>query len=126
MLDRLRRAVNKQMNAPDEAPEDDRLPVIDHHEARTAQQNGATMIDVREPDEWHAGHIAGARLHPLPRIASDPDVDLAAGTPLVTYCKVGARAERAAEILRAAGYADVQVMTGGYADWRDAGYPVEE
>ncbi|MBH03965.1 MAG: sulfurtransferase [Xanthomonadales bacterium] len=125
MLDHLRRAVNKTLNAPDKAPEDDTLPVLDHHQARTAQKDGATMIDVREPDEWADGHIAGARLHPLPRIASDPDLDLALGTPVITYCKVGARAERAAEILHAAGYADVQIMTGGFADWQDAGYPVE-
>lgn len=98
--------------------------MIDHHEARQAQQNGATLVDVREADEWAAGHIDGALFYPLPRVASDPQLDdVAADTPIVTYCKVGARADRAAEILRAAGYENVQVMAGGYDDWQAAGYP---
>ncbi|HET7312748.1 rhodanese-like domain-containing protein [Salinisphaera sp.] len=99
--------------------------MIDHHEAREAQQNGATLVDVRERDEWEAGHVAGAVLHPVTRIASDPDIDMAPDTPVVTYCKAGTRAERAAEVLRAAGYADVRAMRGGFDDWRTAGYPTE-
>lgn len=97
--------------------------MIDHHEARKAQQNGATMLDVREPDEWDAGHVADAMFCPLPQIASDPDLPVEDDAPIVTYCKAGGRAQRAAEILEAAGYTNVQAMTGGFDDWKEAGYP---
>lgn len=99
--------------------------MIDLNEAREAQTQGAQIIDVRERNEWEAGHIAGARLQSLTRIASDPDIDLAPDTAIVTYCKAGGRAERAAEILLAAGYSNVRAMQGGFEDWRAAGYPTE-
>lgn len=99
--------------------------MIDPNEARDAQKNGAQLIDVRERDEWDAGHIQDALFYPVARISSDPDIDVAADTPIVTYCKAGGRAERAAEVLRAAGYSDVHAMNGGFEDWRDAGYPTE-
>lgn len=98
--------------------------MIDHHQARQAQKDGATLVDVRELDEWQAGHAADAVLHPVTEIAGDPDIGLSADTPIVTYCKAGARAERAAEILKASGYEDVRAMAGGFEDWRAAGYPV--
>ncbi|KEZ76618.1 rhodanese-like domain-containing protein [Salinisphaera hydrothermalis] len=99
--------------------------MIDHHEAREAQENGAALIDVRERDEWEAGHVAGALFYPVTRISSDPDVDVDPTTPIVTYCKAGGRAQRAAEVLEAAGYANVRAMRGGFEDWRAAGYPTE-
>lgn len=124
MLDRFRRLLGADADTSPSAAADT-LPVIDHHEARRAQTEGALLLDVREPDEWVAGHIAGARLYPLPRLASDPQIDEALSRPIVAYCKVGARAERAAEILEACGYENVAIMQGGYADWQAAGYPVE-
>lgn len=99
--------------------------VIDWHQARQAQEEGAHMLDVREKDEWEAGHIAGAIHHSLPRIASDPDLDIPADAPVVAYCKAGGRAQRAADILAAAGYSRVRVMRGGFSDWQAAGYPTE-
>lgn len=99
--------------------------MLDPSEARDAQTAGARIIDVRERDEWEAGHVAGAQFYPVTRIASDPDLDLAPDTPIVTYCKAGGRAQRAAEILSAAGFTNVQAMRGGFEDWRAAGYPTE-
>lgn len=101
------------------------FPMIDHHQARKAQQDGATLVDVRELYEWQAGHAADAVLHPVGDIAGDPDIGLSPDTPIVTYCKAGARAERAAQLLAASGYNNVVAMEGGFDDWRDAGYPVE-
>ncbi|RJS93472.1 rhodanese-like domain-containing protein [Salinisphaera sp. Q1T1-3] len=126
MFERIRQFIGASDRDDPRAPylsED--TPMIDHHAARTAQTDGAVLIDVREVDEWQAGHIAAARHISLPLLASDPEIDLPLDQPIVTYCKVGARAERAAEILRACGYEDVRAMGGGYADWAAAGYPVE-
>lgn len=99
--------------------------MITHQQARQEQLNGATMVDVRESDEWEAGHVAGALLCPVAQIASDPDLRIEPDAPVITYCKAGGRAERAAEILEAAGYTDVKPMAGGFGDWQAAGYPTE-
>lgn len=126
MLKRIYNLIRESKDAGDTAAGDDEEPLmIDYEQARQAQQNGAQMIDVRERDEWDAGHIAGALFYPVTRISSDPEVDVDPNTPIVTYCKAGGRAERAAEVLRAAGYRDVRAMSGGFADWQAAGYPTE-
>lgn len=126
LLHRLRRRLSaSDDNRPAASPYlSEELTMIDHHQARQAQLDGATLIDVREVDEWEAGHATDAVLHPVTAIASDSDIGLSPDTPIVTYCKAGARAERAAELLSASGYNDVRVMAGGFENWRAAGYPV--
>ncbi|MDA3920601.1 MAG: rhodanese-like domain-containing protein [Salinisphaera sp.] len=127
LFDRLRRRLpggkNKTTTTTSYLSEEPTM--IDHHQARQAQQDGATLVDVRELDEWQAGHAAGAVLHPVTAIASDSDIGLSTDTPIVTYCKAGARAERAAELLSASGYHNVRAMAAGFEDWRAAGYPTE-
>lgn len=126
MLKRLYTLITNRAATSNPVPSSPPGPeMIDPDEAREAQKNGARLIDVRERDEWDAGHVEGALFYPVPRISSDPDIDVDPNTPIVTYCKAGARAERAAEVLRAAGYTDVCAMRGGFDDWRDAGYPTE-
>lgn len=126
LLNRLRTALpGGPGSTPPKMYHAEEFPMIDHHQARQAQQDGATLVDVRELDEWQAGHAADAVLHPVGSIAGDPDIGLTTDTPIVTYCKAGARAERAAELLQAGGYDDVLAMAGGFDDWRAAGYPVE-
>lgn len=126
LFNRLRAAMP---GGPDNAPPKmyyaEEPAMIDHHQARQAQQDGATLVDVRELDEWQAGHAADALLHPVSAIAGDPDIGLSPDTPIVTYCKAGARAERAAELLSAGGYNNVRAMAGGFEDWRAADYPTE-
>lgn len=121
----LARQHNRNSNPQPTPQTEDTEQPIDPSEARRAQENGARLVDVREQSEWDAGHIAEALLCPLPWIASNPDIEAPLDTPLVTYCKAGPRAERAAEILRAAGHTDVRVMRGGFEDWKAAGYPTE-
>jgi hydroxyacylglutathione hydrolase len=82
-----------------------------------------TIIDVRREGEWQAGHIPGAVNVPLAELAERLD-DLPSGT-LIVHCQSGSRAAIAASLLRARGLADVQVFTGGYAEWRAAGLPEE-
>jgi len=76
------------------------------------------IIDVREPYEWQIGHIPGARLVPLGRIAEEiPRLDKRRET--ILYCKVGARSMRAAQQLASAGVADVRNLAGGILRWID-------
>lgn len=85
-------------------------------------RDGYTVLDVREPSEWAAGHVAGATLLPL------GDVPTRAGevlpdrtTPVLVHCRVGARSERAAGWLVQMGYTNVLNLRGAIAEWKDAG-----
>ena len=76
------------------------------------------IIDVREPYEWEIGHIPGARLVPLAKIAEEiPRLDKRRET--ILYCKVGARSMSAAQQLADAGVADVRNLAGGILRWID-------
>ena len=76
------------------------------------------VIDVREPYEWQIGHIPGARLVPLDRIAAEiPRLDKRRET--ILYCKVGVRSMFAARQLADAGVSDVRNLAGGILRWID-------
>jgi rhodanese-related sulfurtransferase len=79
----------------------------------------ARVIDVREPQEWDAGHIAHAELVPL---GSVPErLDAFAATPTYVVCRSGNRSGRACEFLGAHGLEVVNVA-GGMLAWVDAGF----
>lgn len=85
---------------------------------RLATGEELEIIDVREPFEWELGHIPGARLVPLNRIADEiPRLDKRRET--ILYCKVGLRSRFAAEQLADAGLAEVRNLTGGIMRWID-------
>jgi sulfur-carrier protein adenylyltransferase/sulfurtransferase len=76
------------------------------------------IIDVREPYEWQIGHIPGARLVPLDRIAAEiPRLDKRRET--ILYCKVGERSIHAARQLADAGVSEVRNLAGGILRWID-------
>jgi molybdopterin/thiamine biosynthesis adenylyltransferase/rhodanese-related sulfurtransferase len=96
-------------------------------EAVALARDGRRVIDVREPSEWDAGHVAGATLVPLadlPQRAAEvlPDRD----EPLLLHCAVGGRSARASAWLVANGYSDVVNLKGPISAWKDAGGPWEE
>lgn len=76
-----------------------------------------TLVDVREPSEYSAGHIPSAILIPLGTIDERvteqlPDKD----APVIVYCRSGVRSRKAAMKLIDLGYKDVRDM-GGILDW---------
>jgi adenylyltransferase/sulfurtransferase len=76
------------------------------------------IIDVREPYEWAIGHIPGARLVPLGRIADEiPRLDKR--REVILYCKVGERSMHAARQLVDAGVTEVRNLAGGILRWID-------
>lgn len=100
-------------------------PRPDAVQARALQQAGALFVDVRTDEEWAAGHLKTALHLPLDRVGEKAASLLPGKTQaIVTYCRSGARAQKAAEILRELGYTRVTAMTGGYEDLKAAGYPV--
>jgi len=83
----------------------------------------ATVVDVREPGEFAAGHIAGAVNLPLSRF--DPGLLPAAGArTLVLNCAGGKRSAMALERCAAARAAVDTHLAGGIAAWAQAGLPV--
>ena len=87
-----------------------------------AENPDLQVIDVREPHEREAGHIAGTRHVELVRLSGE------AGTverelPVVFYCRVGARSTMAAQAFRAAGF-EAYSMAGGLMRWAQEGRPL--
>jgi rhodanese-related sulfurtransferase len=87
----------------------------------------ALVIDVRDPGEFAAGHVLGAKHLPLARL-DPPGVDLAKrkDRPVIVYCDGGDRASKAAAALRKQGFTRVATLAGGIGAWQQAGLPVEK
>ena len=81
------------------------------------------LIDVREPDEYERGRIAGARLLPLGDLVAQAET-IDRDRPIVFYCRSGSRSAMATEAFLGAGF-DAHNMTGGLLDWDTAGLPLE-
>jgi len=91
--------------------------------AALLQRKEISLIDVREPDEYAAAHIAGAVLVPLSGF--DPSI-LPQDKPVVFHCGVGGRSAKAVAVSQAAGLAFDTHMKGGIQAWIAAGLPVEK
>jgi adenylyltransferase/sulfurtransferase len=83
---------------------------------RLARRDDLLVVDVREPDEWRLGHIAGARHVPLARLL-DALPEIGAARDVVIYCKTGPRSVQAARRLREMGHTRVRVLDGGILRW---------
>jgi rhodanese-related sulfurtransferase len=99
------------------------VPEIDVHELARLREAGATLLDVRNPDEWEETRVPGVPLIPLPELAERTD-EVPAGDPLYVICAMGGRSAKAAEHLRTLGVDAVNVA-GGTRAWVEAGYPTE-
>jgi rhodanese-related sulfurtransferase len=93
----------------------------------THARKSGRLIDVREDDEWRAGHIAGAEHIGKGVIERDivekvPDKD----EELILYCGGGYRSVLAADALRKMGYQRVSSMAGGWKAWLAKGYPTQK
>jgi rhodanese-related sulfurtransferase len=96
---------------------------IDVAEAVRLQDAGAFMLDVRQPDEWAAGHMEGATLIPLGELA-DRVAEVPADRQVVVVCRSGNRSAQGRDILLGAGLPSVTSMGGGMNAWTGAGQPV--
>jgi rhodanese-related sulfurtransferase len=83
------------------------------------------LIDVSEPEEYAKGHAVGSRNIPFGQIEGHKQLPSNKALPLVLVCPTGARAGRAAGMLRNLGYEKAQVLAGGLKAWREASLPVE-
>jgi rhodanese-related sulfurtransferase len=83
------------------------------------------LLDVREPDEYAAGHIPGITLIPMGEVA-DRLAEIPKDRPVIVTCRTGNRSGQIADFLRDQGYSDVHNMEGGIVAWEEAGYPLEQ
>ncbi|HEY4996618.1 MAG TPA: rhodanese-like domain-containing protein [Solirubrobacteraceae bacterium] len=94
----------------------ERVAALQHEDA------SVQLIDVREPYEREAGHIADSRHLELVRLTGEA-ATIAREHPVVFYCRVGARSLMAAQAFRAAGY-EAYSMVGGLRRWAQEGRPL--
>jgi sulfur-carrier protein adenylyltransferase/sulfurtransferase len=104
-----------------------RIDEVDPSEARQLLTNGAVLVDVREPEEWAAGHIPGAKHVPKSYLESRIEGAVADHSQhVILYCASGNRSAWATRTLvEDLGYERVESMTGGFTLWKDRGYEVE-
>jgi glyoxylase-like metal-dependent hydrolase (beta-lactamase superfamily II)/rhodanese-related sulfurtransferase len=92
-----------------------------------ARQNDLVVVDVRERDQFDAGHLPGAMF--LPRGQLELRVNEAFPDPtvrIVTICEFGKISTLAAATLRSLGYMHATALDGGMKSWREAGLVVEK
>jgi rhodanese-related sulfurtransferase len=105
--------------------------------AREAIDQGALVLDVREPAEFRERHVAGARNVPRGMLelraaadspVSDPKLAGRRDQQIFVYCtkSPSARSLFAAQTLATLGYGKVSVLEGGLNAWSEAGLPTEE
>lgn len=105
-------------------PPGSHVPEVTVDELEEARAEGAPLIDVREPDEYLAGHVPGAKPIPLGEVADRAD-EVPRGEPVYIICQGGGRSARAAQWYRYQGIDAINVA-GGTGAWMQSGKPVVE
>jgi sulfur-carrier protein adenylyltransferase/sulfurtransferase len=104
-----------------------RIDEVDPAVVREQASNGAVLVDVREPEEWSAGHIPGA-VH-VPKSYFESRIEGAVpdrSRHVILYCASGNRSAWATRtMVEDLGYENVESMTGGFTLWKDRGYDVD-
>ncbi len=97
-------------------------------EATRLMNQGTTLIlDVRDGNEYAAGHLPRARNIPLAELEKRAEeIGKFKEKPVILTCQSGARSGRAAKLLKAAGFTAVYELKGGLAAWQQASLPVEK
>jgi rhodanese-related sulfurtransferase len=92
-------------------------------EAYQLFQNGEFILDVRQPDEYEAGHIPGSVLIPLDLLESKLS-EIPQDNEVVVVCRSGNRSATGRDILLNAGFTSVTSMAGGMNQWHEKGYEI--
>lgn len=103
-------------------PETNEIPQVDVDEARRRVHDGAFLLDVREPEEWNAGHAPDATFLPMGLVTAERE-RLPRDLPILAICRSGARSGRVTAALVSWGY-DAANVAGGMQAWAAAGHAV--
>ncbi|HKS53824.1 MAG TPA: rhodanese-like domain-containing protein [Steroidobacteraceae bacterium] len=94
-------------------------------EAVRLANSGALLLDVRDSQEYEAGHIIEARNLPAAELAAKAEtLKKYKEKPVIVYCENGAASGGAANKLRAAGFTKVVTLRGGLQSWRQENLPL--
>jgi rhodanese-related sulfurtransferase len=97
---------------------------VEQTRERIAANPDAKLIDVREDNEWQAGHATGATHLGKGIIERDIETQVPnKSTELILYCGGGYRSALAADVLQEMGYTNVFSMAGGWKAWKESGAP---
>jgi len=108
----------------DDAKSRIREVTVEETRERVAANPDAKLIDVREDNEWQAGHAAGATHLGKGIIERDIETQVPdKATELILYCGGGYRSALAADVLQKMGYTNVFSMAGGWKAWKESGAP---
>ncbi len=91
---------------------------------RLINREKGVLVDVSEPAEFAASHAASARNVPLGQLEGSKDIPSNKQLPILLLCPSGARAGRAAALLRKAGYDKATAVAGGTKAWGEAQLPL--
>lgn len=100
-----------------------RVPEINAQQAYEKYQQGAFILDVRQPEEWNEGHIPNATLIPLDQLAQRVN-EVPRDREIVVVCRSGNRSREGTRILLENGFKQVSSMAGGVIDWTAKGFPL--
>ncbi len=89
-----------------------------------ASRGEILLVDVREANEWAAGHVPGAMLVPLSNFATAA-AEIPTDRRVVLYCQMGGRSAKAVGLAKSLGLPIDSHVAGGMSAWRGAGLPVE-
>jgi rhodanese-related sulfurtransferase len=93
--------------------------------AALREQPDVMILDVREQDEWDAGHIPGAVFMPMGEVPNRLS-EIPADKTVIVQCRSGNRSSQVADFLVKQGFTNVHNMSGGINAWQGAGLPVEQ
>jgi len=102
--------------------EETQVPEVDPADARALLDAGAFLLDVREADEWEAGHAPDACFLPMGHVQAAQG-QLPTDRRIVAVCRIGGRSAAVTEALNAWGF-DAVNLAGGMRAWAEAGLPV--
>jgi phage shock protein E len=95
-------------------------PSVTGASAEALVQLGATLVDVRSPEEFAAGHLPGALNEPVAQLADRlAQFPVQRDHDVVVYCRSGHRSAQAAAILKQAGFTKVHDL-GAMSNWKSA------
>lgn len=102
------------------------MSTFDAAEAKTRMEADEPLfiLDVRQPEEFRMGHIAGAKLIPLNELVRRVN-ELPKDQEILCVCASGSRSSVATRQLMGAGYKAINLQHGMYA-WQRAGYPMKK
>src|SRR5688572_25025869 len=102
-----------------------RVTEISAADAAREVERGAMLIDVREKEDWQAGHAPRAVQMSRGMIELEiEELAPALDTPIICHCGGGSRSALVADNLQKMGYTNVKSLAGGFKAWKQAGLPV--